>query len=492
MAEDVLIPPVSLEAPTWGRTLRDVLETHGLAVAAVSLWLVRLAGVLPLLFVSDTWLSLVGGRTVARHGLPHSDTLTYWTLRTHWIDQQWAAHLVLYGVMRAAGPVGVAGLGAACVVAALALAGVAARRLGASPRSIVVGVALPLGVAPWMAEIRSQVLVLPLFVLAYALLAGDARTPGRRVLLVLPLLLVWANLHGSVALAALLAAGHGAFVVSRGRRAVGAALLLAPLTLLASPYALDLVGYYRLMLVAPPFGRVVEEWRPMTVGLGTLVFFVTAFAVVALLARSRRALPLFEQVALLVLLAAALDATRNAVWFALAVAVSLPRLLDAVRPPAPPAPAARRINLAMAPVAAAVGVLVWTAHVSGGLGDVTGSAADAAAIARAAGTHGIVLADDQHADWLLWQRPDLQGRVAYDVRFELFDTRQLARLVALRNGYAPLWKRCGGGFAVVTFSTVAERTVAQSGVLQPGARRIVDGAGLGAYAQRRPTAPCTL
>ena len=32
-----------------------------------------------------------------------------------------------------------------------------------------------------------------------------------------------------------------------------------------------------------------------------------------------------------------------------------------------------------------------------------------------------VYATDGTADWLLWRIPDLRGRIAYDVRFELYD-----------------------------------------------------------------------
>jgi hypothetical protein len=41
-----------------------------------------------------------------------------------------------------------------------------------------------------------------------------------------------------------------------------------------------------------------------------------------------------------------------------------------------------------------------------------------------------VLADDVHSDWLLWKEPQLEGRLAYDVRFELLEPGQLAKLSA--------------------------------------------------------------
>jgi hypothetical protein len=51
------------------------------------------------------------------------------------------------------------------------------------------------------------------------------------------------------------------------------------------------------------------------------------------------------------------------------------------------------------------------------------------------------LSDDLHADWLLWERPELAGRVAYDVRFELLTRAQLARVVALERGGRPGFRR---------------------------------------------------
>jgi hypothetical protein len=40
-----------------------------------------------------------------------------------------------------------------------------------------------------------------------------------------------------------------------------------------------------------------------------------------------------------------------------------------------------------------------------------------------------VWATDGTADWLLWRLPELRGRIAYDVRFELYDKPTLDRIV---------------------------------------------------------------
>src|SRR5439155_11412364 len=119
-----------------------------------------------------------------------------------------------------------------------------------------------------------------------------------RVWLVLPLLLLWANLHGSVVLGAALVASHG-LLLARRHRFRGLVLAgAAPATLVASPYGLALVGYYRWMLVASPLRKYVTEWRPTTLGVGTALFFLTALAIVFALGRHGRTLSIFERASL--------------------------------------------------------------------------------------------------------------------------------------------------------------------------------------------------
>jgi hypothetical protein len=191
----------------------------------------------------------------------------------------------------------------------------------------------------------------------------------------------------------------------------------------------------------------------MAVSGTTAPFFVTAFGFAALWGRHRDALRPFERWALPLLLVLALSAMRNATWFELALAVSLPRLLDAARPAVEPDEAVRRANVVLGAAAAAFALAVLGTHLAKPAAwfDRTGTPAQAAAAARAAGPHGVVLADDDHSDWLLWQRPELSGRVAYDVRFELFDARALARIVRLSHLDRPAWSAWARRHGLVPF-----------------------------------------
>lgn len=462
-----------------------MLGDCGLELLVLAICVGLLGAVMPSLFVSDSWLALVDGRLVAQHGLPHTDTLAYWTRGRPWVDQQWGAQLLLYGSELAGGLAAVAALGIGCVGAALGGVAFASRRLGASSRSTAVALLVAPIASPWLMQVRTQSLALPLYVAVLGLLVADARNRGRRVFLVLPLLVVWANLHGSVSLAAALVALYGVVAAARGRRSA-LVLLAAPLALIASPYGWSLAGYYRLMLFHPPFAAVVTEWRPVTVGAATAPFLVTAFAGTALWARHRRVLTGFEQWLLPLLLVAALSAVRNAVWFELAFALALPRLLDAALPPAPSTAGAQRLHRLAGVTASLVAVAVVAAGVARGDSWFArdGSPAAAAAVARAAGAHGVVLADDVHADWLLWEQPSLAGRVAYDVRFELLSRRQIDAVVGLDHAEHAAWARCGRAMRVVTFdSPAARRLFASAGVLNPGARVVVDDGSFGAFVQ---------
>ena len=425
--------PIAAGSARLPTALRRFLEEECFVVLVLAASVALVAWMLPVLVTQDTWVALVDGRYIAHHGLPHVDELAVMTHGARWIDQQWLAHLVLYELTSVGGLRLALGFGLGLLFFALGLAAWFARRAGASARSVALVTLVPLAIAPWLLQLRTQTLALPLFAAVYGLLAADSRRPSRRVLLALPLLVLWANLHGSAVLGAALVACHGLLLLRRHRPRGIVLACAAPAALVVTPYGLGAADYYRWTLFGSPLRKYVTEWRPATLGPGTALFFLAALAVVFALGRYAGSLSVFERVALPLLLAASLAALRNGTWFALAVGASAPLLVDAAWGPAKPLPhLARRINRRLA-----VGVLAVAAlAVAGALARPASSFeagwpdAGARAVAAAAGTHGLVLADDVHNDWLLWKEPQLEGRLAYDVRFELLRPRQLAQLSA--------------------------------------------------------------
>ena len=187
------------------RHLRRIAEEeYILVVLLAGFGLIFLLVFPPALLVNDSWLNLMAGREVFENGLPSRDEITVYGLGATWTDQQWLAQLFMYGVYSLGGHALLSIATCVFVVSAFAIATAAARSLGAGPRAIWVMFLPVLVAAPWGWSIRAQMLALPLFTGLLWLLASEARNPSRRIWLALPLLVVWAQIHGSVALGALL------------------------------------------------------------------------------------------------------------------------------------------------------------------------------------------------------------------------------------------------------------------------------------------------
>lgn len=415
-------------------------------VAPLALLAVALAAAVPGLVVQDSWLTLVGGREVVAHGLPGFDHLTVLASGHRWVDQQWLAQLLFYGAARLGG-VGLAfAVSALAALTAFGLAALTAQRRGASPVAILVFLGWAVVAAPWGLQMRAQVLALPLFALILWLLTRerDTRCPS---LLVLPVLVLWANIHGSVVVGLAVVFIYALVALARGARARALALLvLAPASLFVSPYAARLPGYYRLMLLDPPFGRFVKEWQRTSPSPLTAAFFVLAIAAVILVLRRRHRVALLDFLVLGLTLAVALDAMRGLIWFSLAALALLPAL--ATRRPGSVrftgGVASWSTAVALATIVAAV---LWVSARPASAYE-TRLPASAADVVRAHAGSARVLANDTTADWLLWKIPALRGRLAYDVRFELLTRPQIRRLLAWRR-LAPGWQVALRGYGLV-------------------------------------------
>ena len=428
---------VSVERPAGA--IGRLLEENGTVVLVVAAFATVLITHLRNALEADGWMALLSGRVVAQHGLPSHETITIWAQGRDWIDQQWLAQLGLYGLDRLGGLQLVLLFHAALVTAGLAAAAVLARRLGGSARSTT-WIALPVLVAFWpgAAVMRPQSFAYVLFVGVVWLLLEDLRRSSRRVYLVLPLLVLWANLHGSVIVGAALASGYGLVELADSlwkQRTVhprSLVLLVAPwMCMLASPYAASLPRYYH-EIFSSSFGSYVTEWAPTTLTLLHAPVYLLALGGVWLIGRTRGATSAFEKLAFVGVTLLAFDAVRNTVWLALLSLVLLPRLLDELRAPAVEP---KRMNRLLA-LAMLVGVAVATFGVA--LKPVSWftqqypvAAENAAAVA--AGAHGKVFANERYADWLVFEHPQLAGRIAYDSRFELLTDRQLRSVAEFRN-----------------------------------------------------------
>ena len=486
---DTALAPESAPGRTgWARIRRLAEEEFVLVVLLAAFGIVFLTVFPPTLLVADSWLTLVAGREVVENGLPTTDQLTVLGLGRDWTDQQWGAQVLAYGSYALGGYGLLAVVAAIFAVGAFAIAAAGARSLGAGPRAIVLLFFPVLLAAPWTFTIRAQVFALPLYTGLVWLLASEARHPTRRVYLVVPLLVVWGNVHGSAALAAMLTMLLGLIELVRSRGASGLRsvllLVLPPLALLATPYGpVDTVRYYHLLLVDPPFGReLVTEWQRSDPSWQTLTFYLLAASTTVVVYLGRKRLTAFDVATLLFTFAGAVLAIRGIPWFALACLVLLPvaigRRLEGRVPRAP-----RRLDGILS--FAAIGFLALVVAVSIARDDSwfeskwPGPAVTA--VEEAASDPGTrVFATSRDADWLLFQLPALRGRLAYDVRFEIYDRETFERIVRFRGEQGSDWKSIVDGYEVVVLETDEEpESHVQDFLAEPGA--------LAVYADERIT-----
>ncbi len=440
--------------------------------------------------MQDTWLALLAGRDIAEHGIPHRESLTLLTQGHRWIDQQWLAQLAMYEVDRVGGVALVGFVNTLLVMAGLLGAILATRRLGASANSVVRVLPLVVWTIAVTASVRTQPWAYPLFSALFWLLASDARRQSARIWWCLPLLVLWANVHGSASLGAGLVVLRGltllwerrALLLSVPRAWVRPLVLMAgaPLCLAATPYGFAMVDYYRTTLFNGGLRRLVIEWGPVTVSpVVASLFFLTAGIVIWSFGRYRGQVTLWERAAMILLAAGAIVAVRNVVWFNLATVVVLPLSIDAaVRARGSRRRSRPRLNVTILGVATVA--LVLTAAVSARRSP-TGHyyPPDGLATIRRAVTDDPslrVYADERYADWLLWRLPTLRGRVTYDARFELLTGAQLEAVVKFKAQAGPNWAEAASGYRLL----VLQRSSAVTSQLEhaSGARVLFDREGM--------------
>lgn len=429
---------------------------------------------------ADSWLNLLGGREILNHGIPHHDTLAVLSRGREWIDQQWLANLAYYGLYALGGLGLAARVNIFLFVGTLALVFVFARRRGASRLSVMLA-AIPMCVVG-LEFIRAQVLAEPLFVLLLALLVAESRNPTRRVVLAFPLLLLWANIHGSVVLGAALVALLG-IVEALKARGLGllrpALLMLAPWPcVFASPYGLHLTSYYSSTLHNPVFPKYLTEWAPPPpLSIWGIPLFVLAAAGIYLLGRHSTAWTRFEKAAFALTLVGGLLAVRSIPWFTITGALLLPSLLDLERRTPQRASAEGRRAVALAGVAVSL-LLVVHGLASPGNSIATdwpdAASAQVAHVLRA-DPNARALATYELADWILFRVPEARGRIAFDGRWEILPPSEFRRLMDFhgRRGLNP--DQVANGYRLLVIDPQGEGRLVAVFEHRPGARVLFRG-----------------
>jgi len=303
------------------------------------LWLLPAVAVLfALLDVGDLAYLVRAGDIMVRQGevLRH-DTFTFTVAGQPWLNQQWGAAVVFALVHRAGGWPGLVLLRALLVAVGVGGTYLRARRAvgadivaaGATLACLLVAMGLPGALA-----LRSQLLAVPLFVAAAALLDARRSHPAW-IYGLIPIGVVWANVHGSFPLLPLLVALAvlGDLLEGRTIARLAAVGLVTMLTPLASPWGLDIYGYVAGLGVNPTVRSVVDEWLPLVRHPFPFVAFIVVngvFIWLVIRRRSRVRVDLVVGLAVFGLLSVWIG--RNILWWSLYAAPAYAELLAGWRP----------------------------------------------------------------------------------------------------------------------------------------------------------------
>jgi hypothetical protein len=385
---------------------------------------------------SDTFYDLYAGRWIVQHGLPHSNLLTVTAHGAPWVDQQWLAQVSYYGAWSAGGYRLLAGVSAALVASGFALLALLMLRRGVPPARAFAWTLLAFAVLG-TAGIRAQSFAYPCIALTLWLITADSQSarPRARVWLVIPVLIFWANTHGSVLLGAAMVGFYSIYraviAIMRGHRTWSLRyLLLAAMSaasVVCTPYGVGVLGYYAQFPGDPPLGRYLPEWAPPSpLSRFSWAFFaallVIIVAVVLAWRRGARPDPVLGGAAVL-LLALAFVAVRNQAWFGFGgtlAAAEVTARASGGKVPALSAIFSRTVAGTLGSLAVASLIALAVTPDSQFFSQVPRRAVSVAADLAAEHPRLRLLGDDYTSGALLWLRPAVLGRVGFDARFELY------------------------------------------------------------------------
>ncbi|MDE2063962.1 MAG: hypothetical protein KGJ00_16300 [Bradyrhizobium sp.] len=253
------------DAVPAAKTLRGSLPLWvGVAIYAVLIF----SGNRLLLDPDTQWQITVGQWILDHHAVPHTDVYSFTMRGAPWISTQWLAQ-VLYAQVHAwfgwSGPVVLAALGSAATFALLARYLVRSLSDGAALVFVTVAFALT---APHLLA-RPHVLALPVMVAWIGELIAAADRREAPSFMLLPLMALWANLHGGFVFGLMMVAPIALDCLARARAGdrrslAGRWAIFGALAVIAScctPYGWESLLASRKILALGRALPLITEWH---------------------------------------------------------------------------------------------------------------------------------------------------------------------------------------------------------------------------------------
>ena len=388
-------------------------------------------------------------------GFADVDRYTHTVDGTSFLNGTWGTQRLFYLSWLLGGYGSLQLLLASAVCGSVLLTGWGARRAGRTAPVAAFGALMAVWLVVQNLGLRPQLFALPLFA-AYATLAMTFRPTWRTGAVSCVMVAVWANLHGSFAIAPILslcvAAGHAWEALDEANGAIGekagaamasltggearAHVLTALATAVAAcvnPYGTR-IWLYVAENTSSPSSRGLYEWSRTTITDACGVRLFVAVLVLGVLVARRKKLPARRDVpAMIAFTGLALTAIRHVVWTGMVLPIGLARLLAPAQAPVQEQDAApqgdRRVHPALAVLFAVFWVFLlvkqspWMKVRETGDAEVEArfsreTPAKLAAWAAENGVRGPLFNSMEWGGYLVWRLPETQ--VFVDARIWIF------------------------------------------------------------------------
>jgi hypothetical protein len=260
------------------------------------------------------WLAALG-RTILAQGSIPSGVPYAAAPSVDWVNVPVLGELVFHALQVVGGDRGLLLAQLVAATAALTLLALGMRALDVpDAASATVIVLVFFAAVPSFIIVRAQLFSLVLFCAVLLLLRAEARTPSRRVWLLIPLTALWANLHGAVLVGLAIVGAY--LLLDRFRRqpVVALGVLAACCASLFLTPALGASGTYYLGVLRSEAARRGEGmWAPLSFHKPFDVLLIV-LAIPLLVFALRSGLRVWELISVAALVAMTLHAGRNGIW----------------------------------------------------------------------------------------------------------------------------------------------------------------------------------
>jgi hypothetical protein len=402
----------------------------------------------------DLWGHVAFGRAMlATHRLAFHDSYSYSAPGHLWLNHEWLSETLMGAFYDLGGVIGLKLMKFGCCVAVIALLVRGLAEID-SPLTLQFGilVAASIAIAPQM-QFRPQVFSFAMTAGLLAILTRYTYRGEAPLLVLIPMLWLWANLHGGfiIGLAALatfstvrmttdLCGSRGAWVGAR----LFAILAASTVVTLVTPYGLGTWNAVGHALTNPHTRAVIDDWQPLTSSLVAMwhenhvaalsgLFAIAMFLalVVTLVLNPRRGDSAIVAVAVLMIVAA-LIAMRNVPLAVIATVMALAQHSSSFFPASPTQRASRTGQILIATVA--VILLIGSGLLSPTLRAGSAKPVGAIAFMRTHRLSGNVMSDFAWGEYLIWHMAPA-SKVFIDGRYDtVYPPRVIDDYLAFQYG----------------------------------------------------------